>query len=158
MTKEEIILIISDKLRLIRTEAGYTQEKMANVIGLSKKTLVQIEKGRVAASWTAVIAVCALFRDNETLTSSLGGEPLEVIETIAREGVDFRKEKTLGGKVWWKELKKNEGYVLQQNLFSKHYRILDRDDYRIYSSFDEESSYFRFDEVSTELITKREGT
>lgn len=149
MTKEEIIQIISNKLRLIRTEAGYTQDKMANVIGLSKKTLVQIEKGRAAASWTAVIAVCALFRDNETLTSSVGGEPLEIIETIAREGMDFRKEKTLGGKVWWKEIRKNEGYVLQQNLFSKHYRILDSDDFRIYSSFDEDDSYSRFDEISS---------
>ncbi|MGD6840791.1 transcriptional regulator, partial [Bacillus thuringiensis] len=35
MTKEEIVLIISGKLRLIRTEAGYTQDKMANIIGLS---------------------------------------------------------------------------------------------------------------------------
>jgi DNA-binding XRE family transcriptional regulator len=149
MTKEEIILIISNKLRLIRTEAGYTQDKMANVIGLSKKTLVQIEKGRIEASWTAVIAVCALFRDNETLTTNLGGEPLEVIETIAREGLDYRKEKTLGGKVWWKEIDRNEGFILQQNLFSKHFRILDCDDYRIYSSFDEESSRSRFNEIST---------
>ncbi|MEG9299025.1 helix-turn-helix domain-containing protein [Mangrovibacillus sp. Mu-81] len=149
MTKEEIILIISEKLRLIRTEADYTQDKMANVIGLSKKTLVQIEKGRIEANWTAVIAVCALFRDNETLTTSLGGEPLEVIETIAREGIDYRKEKTLGGKVWWKEIDRNEGFILQQNLFSKHFRILDHDDYRIYSSFDEESSKSRFNEIST---------
>ncbi|KSU62077.1 XRE family transcriptional regulator [[Bacillus] enclensis] len=150
MKKEEVITIISDKLRLIRTEAGYTQDKMANVIGISKKTLVQIEKRRVDASWTAVIAVCALFRDSETLVSSLGGEPLEVIETLAREGVDFRKEKTLGGKVWWKEIKKSDEYVLQQNLFSKHYRILDRDHYRIYSSFNEEESENRFNEIQGE--------
>ncbi|OAT83033.1 transcriptional regulator [Bacillus sp. MKU004] len=150
MKKEEVITIISDKLRLIRTEAGYTQDKMANVIGISKKTLVQIEKRRVDASWTAVIAVCALFRDSETLVSSLGGEPLEVIETLAREGVDFRKEKTLGGKVWWKEIKKSHEYVLQQNLFSKHYRILDRDHYRIYSSFNEEESENRFNEIQGE--------
>ncbi len=150
MKKEEVITIISDKLRLIRTEAGYTQDKMANVIGISKKTLVQIEKRRVDASWTAVIAVCALFRDSETLVSSLGGEPLEVIETLAREGVDFRKEKTFGGKVWWKEIKKSDEYVLQQNLFSKHYRILDRDHYRIYSSFNEEESENRFNEIQGE--------
>ncbi|MBH9966538.1 helix-turn-helix transcriptional regulator [[Bacillus] enclensis] len=150
MKKEEVITIISDKLRLIRTEAGYTQDKMANVIGISKKTLVQIEKRRVDASWTAVIAVCALFRDSETLVSSLGGEPLEVIETLAREGVDFRKEKTLGGKVWWKEIKKSDEYVLQQNLFSKHYRILDRDHYRIYSSFNEEESENCFNEIQGE--------
>ncbi|MCA1056525.1 helix-turn-helix domain-containing protein [Rossellomorea aquimaris] len=149
MLKDEVILIISNKMRLIRTEAGYTQDKMATVIGLSKKTLVQIEKGRVEASWTAAIAVCALFRDSDTLASALGGEPLEVIEMIAREEMDFRKEKTLGGKVWWKEINKRGGYVLQQNLFSKHFRILDEDDYRIYSSFDEEGARDRFEEVSS---------
>ncbi|MGM0852056.1 MAG: helix-turn-helix transcriptional regulator [Bacillota bacterium] len=148
MTKEEIVLIISDKLRLIRTEAGYTQDKMANIIGLSKKTLVQIEKGRVMASWTAVIAICALFKDSETLTTSLGGEPLEIIETISREGIDYRKEKTLGGKVWWKDVKKNDEYILQQNLFSQHFRILDFEDYRIYSSFDEKNAHKRFDELT----------
>ncbi|MCA1061892.1 helix-turn-helix domain-containing protein [Rossellomorea sp. AcN35-11] len=150
MTKEEIILIISDKMRLIRTEAGYTQDKMANIIGLSKKTLVQIEKGRVMASWTAVIAICALFKDSETLTASIGGEPLEIIETIAREGMDYRKEKTLGGKVWWRDVKKSEDYILQQNLFSQHFRILDIDDYRIYSSFDEKNAHKRFDELMGE--------
>ncbi|TMU88233.1 helix-turn-helix domain-containing protein [Bacillus sp. BHET2] len=149
MTKEEIILIISDKLRLIRTEAGYTQDKMASVIGLSKKTLVQIEKGRVMASWTAAIAICALFKDSETLTTSLGGEPLEVIETIAREGIDYRKEKTLGGKIWWKDVKRSEEYILQQNLFSQHYRILDAENYRIYSSFDENNAHTRFDELTS---------
>ncbi len=49
MNREEIIMLVSDKLRLIRTEAGYTQDKMAEIIGVSKKTLVQIEKGRVLA-------------------------------------------------------------------------------------------------------------
>ncbi|BCB02877.1 helix-turn-helix transcriptional regulator [Bacillus sp. KH172YL63] len=147
MTKEEIILIISEKLRLIRTEAGYTQDKMASVIGISKKTLVQIEKGRVMAGWTAAIAICALFKDSETLTTSLGGEPLEVIEIIAREGIDYRKEKTLGGKIWWKDLKRHHEYILQQNMFSQHFRILDAENYRIYSTFDETSAYTRFDEL-----------
>ncbi|XXM74033.1 helix-turn-helix transcriptional regulator [Lysinibacillus sphaericus] len=150
MKREEVITIISDKLRLIRTEAGYTQDKMANVIGLSKKTLVQIEKRRVDANWTTAIAVCALFRDSETLVTSMGGEPLEVVETLAREGMDFRKEKTLGGKVWWKEIKESDGYVLQQNLFSKHFRILDRNHYRIYSSFNKEETEGRFDEIKGE--------
>ncbi|RHX66975.1 transcriptional regulator, partial [Bacillus amyloliquefaciens] len=35
MTREEIIESVSEKMRLIRTEAGYTQDKMAEVIGLS---------------------------------------------------------------------------------------------------------------------------
>lgn len=49
MDKDYITELISSKLRLIRTESRYTQEKMANVLGISKKTLVQIEKGRSTA-------------------------------------------------------------------------------------------------------------
>lgn len=106
MTREEIIESVSEKMRLIRTEAGYTQDKMAEVIGLSKKTLVQIEKGRLYAGWSTVVAVCALFRETETVRFLFGNEPLEVLETVARDGMDYRKEKTLGGKVWWREVEK----------------------------------------------------
>ncbi|MGN7177678.1 transcriptional regulator [Paenibacillus sp. FSL R5-0490] len=150
MTRDEIILKVSDKIRLIRTEAGYTQDKMAEIIGVSKKTLVQIEKGRAEAGWSTVVAVCALFRETETVRFLFGNEPLEVLETIAREGIDYRKEKTLGGKLWWRELKRSNSLILQQNIISQHYRIIDQDHFRIYSSFDELSSKERFEELAAE--------
>ncbi|MEK5109580.1 helix-turn-helix domain-containing protein [Cytobacillus sp. FSL K6-0129] len=151
MTRDEIILKVSEKMRLIRTEAGYTQDKMAEIVGVSKKTLVQIEKGRANAGWSTVVAVCALFRETETVRFLFGNEPLEVIETVVREGIDFRKEKTLGGKIWWKEIQNKSGYVLQQNIISQHYRIIDEEHFRIYSSFDETSARERFAEVIEEL-------
>ncbi|UII56833.1 helix-turn-helix domain-containing protein [Cytobacillus spongiae] len=149
MTREEIIAKVSEKLRLIRTEAGYTQDKMADIIGVSKKTLVQIEKGRVFANWSTVVTVCALFRETETLQFLFGNEPLEVIETVAREGIDVRKEKTLGGKVWWKEVERKNSYILQQNIISQHFRIIDVDRFRIFSSFDEKLSKERFIELTS---------
>lgn len=147
LTRDEIISKVSEKMRLIRTEAGYTQDKMAEIIGLSKKTLVQIEKGRVDAGWSTVVAVCALFRETETVRFLFGNEPLEVLETIAREGIDYRREKTMGGKIWWKEIDRKNGLLLQQNVISQHYRIIDEDHFRIYSSFDESSSKERFSEL-----------
>lgn len=147
MIREEIINKVTEKMRLIRTEAGYTQDKMAEIIGISKKTLVQIEKGRVEAGWTTVVAVCALFRETETVRFLFGNEPLEVLETIAREGIDYRKEKTMGGKIWWKEIAQQNGLILQQNIISKHFRIIDEELFRIYSSFDELSSKERFNEL-----------
>jgi DNA-binding XRE family transcriptional regulator len=148
LTRDEIIEKVSDKIRLIRMEAEYTQDKMADIIGLSKKTLVQIEKGRVKAGWSTVVTVCALFRDSETVRYLFGDEPLEVLETIAREDIDIRKEKTLGGKVWWREIEKKGGYILQQNIISQHFRILDNQDFRIFSSFEEESAVLRFQEIT----------
>lgn len=147
LTREEIIESVSEKMKLIRIEAGYTQDKMAEVIGLSKKTLVQIEKGRLYAGWSTVVTVCALFRETETVRFLFGNEPLEVLETVAREGMDYRKEKTLGGKVWWREVEKINGFILQQNIISQHYRIIDEDHFRIFSSFEEQDSKDRFNEL-----------
>ena len=46
MDKQEFIELVNSKLKLIRVENDLSQEKMSEVIGLSKKTLVEIEKGR----------------------------------------------------------------------------------------------------------------
>ena len=147
MKKEEVISKVSGKIRVIRAEAGYTQDKMAEIIGISKKTLVQIEKGRIHASWPTVVTVCALFRDSETVQHMLGDAPLEILETIAHEGSNYRKERTLGGRIWWKEIERSKGYILQQNLVSQHYRILDEQHFRLFSSFDEQESMDRFREL-----------
>lgn len=148
MTRDEIIEIVSEKIRIIRLESDYTQDKMAEIIGLSKKTLVQIEKGRMKAGWSTVVTVCALFRESETVRQLFGNEPLEVLEMVARDDIDIRKERTLGGKVWWKELNQKDGFILQQNIISQHFRIIDKEDYRIFSSFDEEAAILRFKEIS----------
>lgn len=150
MTREEIIIKVSEKLRLIRTEAGYTQDKMAEVIGVSKKTLVQIEKERMYANWPTVVTICALFRETETVQFLFGNEPLEVLETVARDGIDYRKEKTMGGKIWWREVVKKNGFILQQNILSQHFRILDEEYFRIFSSTDEKASLERFHELVEE--------
>lgn len=136
MDKEQVTELISNKMKLIRTEMGYTQFKMAEVLGMSKKTLVQIEKGRTKASWTNVIAVCALFRSSEVLQSVLGSEPLEIIEIVAHESISRPKQKTMGGKIWWKEVNRKDRFYLQQNLVSLHFRIIDEEGYRWFSTFD----------------------
>jgi DNA-binding XRE family transcriptional regulator len=148
MNKEMITVMISDKMKLIRIEKGYTQDKMADILGVSKKTLVQIEKGRISAGWTVSIAVCSLFRESEILQAALGSDPIEVIETIAHEGITRQKGKTMGGKVWWKELEKKGCFRLQQNVISQHYRILDEENYRWYSSFDEKEAKLYLDDLS----------
>lgn len=147
MDKEYVIQLVSLRIRMIRLEKGYSQDKMASIMGISKKTLVQIEKERVLAGWTSVIAVCALFGDSEILQSVLGDEPLEVIETIAHDGINRPKDKSMGGRVWWKEIKKKGNFRLQQNVISQHYRILDDKNYRWFSSFDEDETSIRLNEL-----------
>ena len=139
MDRDYAINLISEKVKLIRTEADYTQDKMAHILGISKKTLVQIEKGRITTGWTTCIAVCALFRESSILQNSLGGDPLDVIELLAHDIDILPQEKTLGGHIWWRNIKKTEYYKLQQNILTQHFRIINEEDYRLISSFDEAS-------------------
>ncbi|MBH0229623.1 helix-turn-helix transcriptional regulator [Halobacillus yeomjeoni] len=148
MDKDQLREKISEKMKLIRVEYGYTQNQMAEVLGLSKKTLVQIEKERTLAGWTTVVAVCALFQDSEVLKGLLGDAPLEIPETIAHHQVERPRGKTMGGKVWWSVIAESEEFILQQNVLSKHFRIIDQSYHRWLSTFDEEEAKIRFEELS----------
>jgi len=83
MTRTEFILKVSDKLKLIRIERDYTQDKMAEILGLSKKTLVQIEKGRSVLGWAGAVTLCTIFRDSEVLEMTFGGNPQDIILSLA---------------------------------------------------------------------------
>lgn len=150
MNIDQMIDIVSSKMKLLRIERGYTQDRMAATLGLSKKTLVQIEKQRSKANWTTVAAVAALFRESEILRSALGGDPVEIVEILAHHGIERPKEHTLGGRVWWKDIDNANGYRLQQNLISQHFRILDDENHRWYSSFDEKEAHERLAELATQ--------
>ncbi|MBJ8190728.1 MULTISPECIES: helix-turn-helix transcriptional regulator [Bacillus cereus group] len=150
MNKETVIDLISKNARLIRLERGYSQEKMATVLGISKKTLVQIEKERTSIGWTNAVVVCALFKDSQILKHILGEEPFEVIETLAHDGMNTPKVKTLGGKMFWNEIAKKGKFRVQQNVISQHFRILDDSEYRWYSTFEEEEVMNRFYELTKE--------
>ncbi|MFL0195366.1 helix-turn-helix transcriptional regulator [Clostridium sp. WILCCON 0269] len=136
MTREEFIKIVDSKVKLIRNEKGYTQDKMSDVLGISKKTLVQIEKGRCSLGWTTAIAACTIFKDSEILQLAFGGEAEDIILSLAFNGYEKAYEKTLGGNIWWRDIEFNGIYKIQQNIISKHYRILNDKDRRICSSFE----------------------
>ncbi|MFQ3542941.1 helix-turn-helix domain-containing protein [Halobacillus rhizosphaerae] len=147
MDKDDLIQEVSKKMKLIRVEFGYTQNRMAEVLGLSKKTLVQIEKERTNAGWTTVVAVCALFQDSDVLKNLLGDAPLEITETIAHQQIDRPSGRTMGGKVWWTNIAEDQSFTLQQNVISKHYRIIDQEYNRWFSSFDVQEAEARFKQL-----------
>ncbi|WP_142413844.1 helix-turn-helix transcriptional regulator [Hathewaya massiliensis] len=137
MDKEGFIKKIDSKLKLIRNEKEYSQDKMCEIIGMSKKTLVQIEKGRATLGWSGAVVVCSLFKHSEILQMTLGGDIEDIVRTLAFGEVEGNYNKTMGGKVWWRNIRESGEYVLQQNIVSGHYRILDGEHRRIISSFDE---------------------
>jgi len=147
MTRLNFIKIASDKLKLIRIEGEYTQDKMAEIVGISKKTLVQIEKGRSTLGWAGAVTLCTIFRNSEILEMTFGGDSQDIILSLAYTDYESN-EKTLGGKIWWNNIKVTDKYRIQQNIISEHYRILDGQERRICSSFDFEYIQKRLQELS----------
>ncbi|MDB5085708.1 MAG: hypothetical protein JWN30_2594 [Bacilli bacterium] len=146
-TKEVFDQLISEKIKLIRTEADLTQDRLADMIGISKKTLVQVEKGRQTLGFTAAALAAVLFRAGDIVQSLFGESVLEIIDLIAWSAKSKAWYKTLGGKVWWYEEKKGHAYVLQKHIFTGHYRIIDFDHYLHYYSLDPDEANKRFNEL-----------
>ncbi|MGC7872688.1 helix-turn-helix transcriptional regulator [Desulfosporosinus sp. SYSU MS00001] len=147
MTRDEFVKKLDQKLKLVRTEFDYSQDKMAEVLGMSKKTLVQIEKGRSTLGWMGAVTLCTIFAKSEILSIMFGGQPNEVIMALAFDSTERDYPKTLGGKVWWEEIETSFGYKIQKNLISQHYRILDSQERRICSSFESGNIKKRFEEL-----------
>ncbi|MDO4482403.1 MAG: helix-turn-helix transcriptional regulator [Bacillota bacterium] len=139
MNKQEFISLMNEKLKLVRTEYRLTQDKMAAVMGMSKKTLVEIEKGRRSLGWSGAVVLASVFSDSTVLQDSLGGELSDMIAALAFDDVEVKYPKTMGGKVWWKNVEEKNGYRIQQNMVSRHYRLLDPENNRVIASFDFET-------------------
>ncbi|MCI8909411.1 MAG: helix-turn-helix domain-containing protein [Oscillibacter sp.] len=147
MTKEHFTAELDRQVKLVRTEYGFTQDVMAKVLGISKKTLVEIEKGRSSLGWTGAVALCAIFSGSQVLSGLLGGEAGDMIQALAFQDLRPAYPKTLGGKVWWRTVERRGGYTIQQNILSQHYRALDSQDGRVCSSFDLEEIRRRLEEL-----------
>ena len=144
MTKDTFISEMNRQVKLVRTEYGLTQESMAKVLGISKKTLVEIEKGRSSLGWTGAVALVSIFSDSQVLSGLLGGEAGDMVRALAFQDLHPQYPRTMGGRVWWRFVETVGPYTIQQNLISQHYRALDREDGRVCSSFD-------LEEVQTHL-------
>ena len=139
MTKDQCIYEMNQQVKLVRTEYGFTQETMAKALGLSKKTLVEIEKGRSSLGWMGAVAFVTIFSHSQILSRLLGGEAEDMVLALAFDDLKPTYPKTMGGKVWWRYIESVGPYRIQQNLISQHYRALDGEDGRVYSSFDLET-------------------
>jgi DNA-binding XRE family transcriptional regulator len=135
MNRTQFIDLMNGVVKLIRSEYGLTQEKMATLLGLSKKTLVEIEKGRSSLGWTGAVACASLFSNSPVLVNAIGSDVDALIWAIAFQEAQALYPKTLGGKVWWKPVREAGGFRIQQNLISHHYRLLDAENRRRYASF-----------------------
>ena len=133
--REEFIGTCDVKVRLVRTEADLTQEEMAYALGISKKTLVDIEKGRRTLGWTGSVALCAVFPNSDVISAAFGGSPAEMIPALARTGQPIPQPES-SGNPWWQVVAENETFTIEQNIISQHFRLLTKDRLKVAASFD----------------------
>ncbi|MCL2483119.1 MAG: helix-turn-helix domain-containing protein [Propionibacteriaceae bacterium] len=133
--RERFIAVCDAQLRLVRTEAGLNQEEMAYAVGLSKKTLVDIEKGRRTLGWMGAVALCSVFASSPVLSWAFGGSPAEMIPALARSGQPVVTGQT-GTNPWWEVVADNGTFIIEQNIISQHYRLLSASRTKIAASFD----------------------
>ena len=151
MEKTMLDEIVSERARVIRSEADLTQERFAEMIGISKKTLVEVEKGRKTFGYTTAVTVCVLFRHGEIIRNLFGDAVLEVIDLSAKSSLGRTKLRTLGGLVFWNQIEERGGYRVQQNHVTGHYRIIDSENYRHFYTYDLEDVQKRLDELAASL-------
>ena len=131
-----MIGLCDKKLKLVRAEFGYSQERMSAALGLSKKTLLEIEKGRSSLGWTGAAALCAIFRSSEVLSSAFGGDPVELAAAMALDG--FIPERHSSQGLFWTPVSDDGGWIIVQNVISQHYRLFSPQGELVAASFDME--------------------
>lgn len=144
MNKQTVIDLVLPRLKLIRTEMDYTQDQMAEILGISKKTLVQLEKGRQELGWTVAVAVCALFRESPLLRTVMGEDPVELAEIAVHPEIHKQDPGASGSVNWWVEIGQWQHYRLQQHTAGGYYRIIGEGDSRLFSTADREKALAEF--------------
>lgn len=90
---------------------------------------------------------CTIFERSEVLEAAFGGGAQDMIVALAFQDSEPNYPKTMGGRSGGKHWRKQLRYKVQQNVVSQHYRILDQDDRRLFSSFELQSIKKHLDSI-----------
>jgi len=63
--KKELIEHLSDNLPMLRTSLGLKQAELAEMIGLSRHTLMAVEKKQREMAWSTFLSLVFIFTKNE---------------------------------------------------------------------------------------------
>lgn len=89
--KNELIRQLTPVLKLLRVRADITQEKLANIIGLSRQTYSQIETGNKLMTWNTYLSLIFFYNsvdETSKLLVALEVYPKEFFR-IKCEGEDY---------------------------------------------------------------------
>ena len=63
--KQQLVRCLAKNLRSLRTSLGWSQEKLAELIGVTRQTVLAVENGKRDMTWTMFLAFSFLFLGNE---------------------------------------------------------------------------------------------
>jgi Predicted transcriptional regulators len=63
--KDHLIAKMTDNLSTLRAKASFTQKKLAELIGVSRQTLVAVENKKRKMSWNTFLACLLIFKINK---------------------------------------------------------------------------------------------
>ena len=69
--KDEIMSKMAENLMLLRNKLGLKQSELASKVGVSRQTLLEVEKKRRPMSWNTFVALIAVFRENSDTSDLL---------------------------------------------------------------------------------------
>ena len=84
----------------------------------------------ICTFWLTLLEVPCLCAEESLATSW--------VETVKKHADEAMQSKTLGGRQFWGDVHHLHGWRIQQNVFTKHFRLIDPDDIRhTWGSFDD---------------------
>ena len=87
VSRDALIAKLQKELILLRIKADLTQEELASVIGLSRQTYCQIEKGNSKMAWSVYLALLLFFKSIPSTSELLTLLGIEV-EGILHDLID----------------------------------------------------------------------
>ncbi|MBR6793919.1 MAG: transcriptional regulator [Clostridia bacterium] len=121
MTRESFIALCDRKEKLVRNELGYSQEKMSTLLGLSKKTLVEIEKWRSSLGWQGAVTLCTLFQNTRGITLTFGSDIPALLRALTEDAAYLQPVESPYAA--WVPILELDGKTIEQNAASQLYRL-----------------------------------
>ena len=121
MTREAFIALCDRKEKLVRNELGYSQEKMSSLLGVSKKTLVEIEKWRSSLGWQGAVTLCTLFQNTREITLTFGTDIPALLQAMTEDAAYLRPVDS--PHAIWNPILQFEEMCIEQNTASQLYRL-----------------------------------
>jgi DNA-binding XRE family transcriptional regulator len=97
VNRKDLIKMVSSELIKIRKECKLTQDELAEILGISKNTIVNVEKNNKELSWAVVMSLIMLFNQTTSIQSIVGKDnsAMELITKCAFLDKDKRKNNML---------------------------------------------------------------